>query len=69
MATTAVDLDVVKRVILAELERRALRPTELLNILGEHYPDVVVKEAVLRLLQDQMIKMTSDRQLQIAVAA
>lgn len=69
MATMVVDLDVVKRLVLTELEQRALRPTELLNILGDKYPDAVVKEAVLRLLQDQSIKMTPDRQLQVAEAA
>jgi hypothetical protein len=69
MATTTIDLDLVKRLILGELERKALRPTELLVILEDQYPDVVVKEAVLRLLQDQSIKMTPDRQLQVAEAA
>jgi hypothetical protein len=69
MATMVVNLDVVKRLVLTELEQRALRPTELLNILGDKYPDAVVKEAVLRLLQDQSIKMTPDRQLQVAEAA
>ena len=69
MATIVIDLDMVKHLVLAELEQKALRPTELLNILGEKFPDVVVKEAVLRLLQDQSIKMTPDRQLQVAEAA
>lgn len=69
MATTVVDLDTVKHDVLAELERNALRPTELLSILGEKYPDAAVKEAVLRLLQEQLIKMTADRQLQRAEAA
>jgi hypothetical protein len=69
MATTAVDLGMVKHLVLAELEQRPLRPTELLNILGDQYPDVAVKEAVLRLLQEGLIKMAADRQLQVAEAA
>jgi len=69
MATTATDLDEVKNNVLAELQRRALRPTELLSILGNQYPDVAVKEAVLRLLQERLIRMSPDRQLQLAEAA
>jgi hypothetical protein len=69
MATTVVDLDTVKHLVLTELEQRPLRPTELLGILGDKYPDVAVKEAVLRLLQERLIKMTADRQLQVAEAA
>jgi hypothetical protein len=69
MATTVVDLDTVKHNILEELQQKALRPTELLNILGDKYSDVVVKEAVLRLLQERVIEMTADRQLQLAEAA
>jgi hypothetical protein len=69
MATTVVDLDTVKHNILEELQQKALRPTELLNILGDKYSDVVVKEAVLRLLQERVIEMTADRQLQLSEAA
>jgi len=69
MATTLVDLDTVKHNILEELQRKPLRPTELLNILGDKYSDVAVKEAVLRLLQERLIKMSADRQLQVAEAA
>jgi hypothetical protein len=69
MATAIVDLDAVKHLVLTELGRNALRPTELLAMLGDQYPDVVVKEAVLRLLQEGFIKMTADRQLQLAEAA
>ena len=69
MATTVVNLDAVKHNVLEELQQKALRPTELLNILGEKYPDVAVKEAVLRLLQERLIRMTPDRQLQLAEAA
>ncbi len=69
MATTVVDLDTVKHNILEELQGKALRPTEILDILGDKYSDVVVKEAVLRLLQERVIEMTADRQLQRAEAA
>jgi hypothetical protein len=69
MATTVVDLDTVKHNVLAELQRKPLRPTELLNLLGDKYSDAAVKEAVLRLLQERLIQMTPDRQLQLAEAA
>ena len=69
MATTVVDLDAIKHNVLEELQRKALRPTELLDILGDKYPDVAVKEAVLRLLQERLIRMSPDRQLQLAEAA
>jgi hypothetical protein len=69
MATTVVDLNAVKHNVLEELQQKALRPTELLNILGDKYSDVVVKEAVLRLLQERVIEMTTNRQLQLAEAA
>jgi hypothetical protein len=69
MATTVVDLDTVKDSILEELQRKALRPTELLDVLGDKYSDVAVKEALLGLLQERLIKMTPDRQLQVAEAA
>jgi hypothetical protein len=69
MATMVVDLDAVKHCVLEELQQRALRPTELLNVLGDKYPDSVVKEAVLRLLQERLIRMSADRQLQLAEAA
>ena len=69
MATAVFDLDMVKHSVLEELQRKSLRPTELLDLLGERYSDVVVKEAVLRLLQERLIQMTSDRQLRVAEAA
>jgi hypothetical protein len=69
MATTVIDLDVVKRLVLTQLEQTALRPTDLLTILGDKYPDTAVKEAVLRLLQERLIEMTADQKLQMAEAA
>jgi hypothetical protein len=66
MASAVIDWDSVKHVVLAELEHEALRPTELLDRLGDRFPDVVIKESVLRLLQEQSIKMTPDQQLELA---
>ena len=67
MATAAIDWESVKQLVLTELEqRKAVRPTELLTILADRYPDVVIKEGVLRLLQEQSIKMTPDQQLELA---
>lgn len=70
MATAEIKLEVVKEDVLAELQQhRALRPTELLRNLSGKYADVVIKEAVLWLLQEQSIKMTLDQQLQLAEKA
>ena len=69
MATAAVDLDTVKDSVFEELQLQPLRPTELLNLLGDRYSDGAVKEAVLRLLQERLIQMTPERQLQVAEAA
>ena len=67
MASAVIDWDSVKHVVLAELEEhKALRPTELLDKLGGKFPDVVIKESVLRLLQEREIKMTPDQQLELA---
>jgi hypothetical protein len=69
MASAVSNLEVVKQLVLAELERKALRPTDLLTILGDKYSDVVVKEVVLGLLQEHSIKMTPDQQLDLAERA
>jgi hypothetical protein len=69
MASTVIDWETVKQLVLNELKTKALRPTELLVELGGQYPDVVIKETVLRLLQDQAIKMTPDQQLRLAERA
>jgi hypothetical protein len=63
MASPAIDWDAVKNLIMSELEKSPRRPTELLGILSNKVPDAVVKESVLRMLQDQSIKMTPDQQL------
>lgn len=69
MASAVIDFDALKLVVLEQLKQKALRPTELLSILGDKYSDVVVKEVVLRLLQEQSITLTSDRQLQLSEGA
>ncbi len=70
MASAVIDWEGVKHLVLAELEEhKALRPTELLNKLADKYPDAVIKEGVLRLLQEQSIKMTPDQQLELTEEA
>jgi hypothetical protein len=41
----------------------SIRPTELLSRLGERFTDFEIKEAVLRLLREGTVVLTSDRQL------
>lgn len=69
MVSDGVNLEIVKRLVLAELEHKSLRPTDLLTILGDKYSDVLVKEVVLGLLQEHSIKMTPDQQLELAERA
>lgn len=70
MATAAIDWEAVKQRVLTELrQHKALRPTELLANLANGYPDVVIKESVLRLLQEQTILMTPDQQLELNTKA
>lgn len=65
-ASAVIDWDSVKHVVLAELEEHeALRPTRLLTRLGDKFPDVVIKDSVQRLLQEQSIKMPPDQQLEL----
>jgi hypothetical protein len=66
MASAVIDWDDVRLLVLSELEHGSLLPTELLRNLSDRYPDRVIKESVLRLLQEQTIKMTPDQQLQLA---
>ncbi len=56
--------DDAKEAILDELEAEGpSRPTELLSRLGERFTDFEIKEAVLRLLREGEVVLTSDRQL------
>ena len=61
--------DAARDAILHELERKSIRPTELLAQLGSDFSDFELKEAMLRLLQEGALVMTSDRRLQLAEAA
>jgi len=70
MATATIDWEAVKQLVRAKVgQRGTIRPTDLLDVLADQYPDVVIKEGVLRLLQEQAIRMTPDQQLQLADAA
>jgi len=59
----------VRDSILAEIQAGATRPTELLNRLGDRFPDFEIKEGLLRLLQEGLIELTSDRHLKLVEAA
>jgi len=61
--------DVAKDAILDQLAARPCRPTELLVSLGDRFTDFELKEAVLRLLQEGAVVMTSDRRLKLEEAA
>jgi hypothetical protein len=56
--------DEAKDAILGDLEASGpSRPTELLSRLGERFTDFEIKEAVLRLLREGAVVLSSDRQL------
>jgi hypothetical protein len=52
--------------VIEELQVHPARPTELLERLGGQYSDFEIKEAVLRLLRDGALELTSDRQLRVS---
>lgn len=56
------------RTIIDELGVPA-RPIELLERLGGRYSDFEIKEAVLRLLRDGVLELTSDRRLTVVKEA
>jgi hypothetical protein len=59
--------DEARDAILVDLEASGpSRPTELLAKLGERFSDFEIKEAVLRLLREGTVVLTSDRQLRKA---
>ena len=58
--------EAAKDAILSELASRPSRPTELLTRLGDGFSDFELKEALLRLLHDGAVVMSSDRQLKLA---
>jgi len=65
MTTATVDMGEVKESVLVELGHNPRRPTELLTILGSRYSDPIIKEVVLRLLQEGRIQMAENRTLRI----
>jgi len=54
--------------ILRQLALAPRRPTELLGTLGEEFTDFELKEALLRLLHEGAVIMTSDRKLKLGEA-
>ena len=56
-------VDDSRSAILQELETAARRPTELLELLGDRFSDFQVKDALLSLLRDGEVVLTSDRHL------
>jgi hypothetical protein len=63
MATVLANLDEIKTAVINSLHNQTRRPIELLDSLSQDYPDIVIKEAVLRLLQEGDIEFTADRLL------
>jgi hypothetical protein len=62
--------DAAKDAILEAVDAAgSIRPTELLSRLGGRFSDFEIKEAVLRLLNEGTVVLTSDRQLKLAQAA
>lgn len=55
--------------VLRELASGPSRPTELLAKLEAGFTDFAVKEAILRLLQDGEVVLTSERRLELTEAA
>jgi hypothetical protein len=58
--------DAAKDAILCELQSGPSRPTELLAKLENRFTDFEVKEAVLRLLHEGALVLTSDRKLKMS---
>ncbi len=58
--------DDAKDAILSELRGGPARPTELLAKLENRFTDFEVKEALLRLLHEGTLVLTSDRQLKVS---
>jgi hypothetical protein len=61
--------DAAKDAILQQLGAGPIRPTELLDKLGDRFSDFDLKEALLWLLHEGTLELTSDRQLRVAKAA
>jgi hypothetical protein len=63
------DFNEIKGLVIQELGRQEMRPTELLDLLGKQYPDAAIKEVVLGLLREGRIEMSADRQLRVLADA
>ncbi len=61
--------DAARNAILHQLALDPMRPTELLNALGDEFTDFELKETVLRLLREGLVVATSDRKLTLTEAA
>jgi hypothetical protein len=66
MTPLTVDVNALKELVMTQLAHNPRRPTELLDSLGGEYPDSLIKETILRLLQEGQIAMTPNRELHIA---
>jgi hypothetical protein len=58
--------DAAKTAVLQELQAEPSRPTELLAKLENRFSDFEIKEAILLLLHDGVLVLTSDRQLKVS---
>ena len=61
--------DALKDAILSELTAGPTRPTELLAKLENRFTDFEIKEALLCLLHEGTLVLTSDRQLKLSDVA
>jgi hypothetical protein len=61
--------EALRRAILESIRGGATRPTELLGVLGDRFSDFEIKEGLLRLLQEGVVELSSDRHVRIAEAA
>jgi hypothetical protein len=64
MATVLANFNEIRAAVINSLHNQTLRPIALLDALSLEYPDVAIKEAVLRMLQEGDIEFTRDRLLQ-----
>ena len=60
-----IDFNELKETVIQELVRHEMRPTELLDLLGNQFPDAAIKDVVLRLLREGRLEMTANRHLHV----
>lgn len=68
-AMAVADVEALKHEIVRRIDTESWRPTDVLKALQESYPDSEVKEAILQLLQEGKIELSSDRRLHVVKAA